>query len=106
MFSLTEKSKALNDFVIIKILPNKKVQIGNIFTKGNTEDGIENMKLVKGIVLSSGKISEHKYGIIKDDIVMFDKHSIFGDTILIKGTETPDSIVATRAENVILNIKE
>lgn len=106
MFALTEKSIALNDFVIIKVLPNETLKIGNIFLNGRILENSENMKLIKGTVVSCGKLAETEFGIKKNDVILFDKHSIFGDSFLVKGTELVNSIVVTKAENVILNIKD
>ena len=106
MFTLSETSIALNDFVVLKILPNETLKLGNLFLSGKFIEDNENMKLIRGLIISVGKQASEKYGMKKDDIVLFDKHSIFGNTLLRKGTEIPNSIVATQAENIIANIKE
>lgn len=105
MKTLSETSIAVNDFVIIKVLLNERMKIGNLFLSGKFAEDNENMKLVKGLVISSGKEAEKKYGIKKDDIVLFDKHSIFGNTLFTRGTEVANSIVVTQAENVIVNLQ-
>lgn len=106
MFSLDETSKALNDFVIIKIVPNEEIKVNGIFLSAGSMDNLENLKLIKGKVISSGTLAKSLYGIEPDHVILFDKHSIYGDSLLKKGTQTPNSIVVTKAENVIVNIKE
>lgn len=100
MYKLAENSKALNDLVIIQNVKqdeNRYKRFGIDFIP----DVIENFKMVKGKVLSVGSLAK-KENINKDDVVLYDKHSVFAEFGRRgKGTEVEGEIVITKVENII-----
>jgi len=96
---LSEKSKALNDTVIIEIIEQDKNHnmAGGIHLP---ETAIVNCELIKGRVSSVGADAAKK-NLKKDDIVLYDRFSAF-----YRPNIDPGTFVATKVENVIWVINE
>ncbi len=95
---LDEKSIAMNDLVLIKILEQdeSRNKVGDLYMP---ESATQNMDMLKGEIISVGPIASRKM-IKKGDVILYDKWSAF-----YKPPETPGTFIITNCENVICKIK-
>ena len=96
---LTEKSTALNDLVIIKIVEqdSNRLQHGGIFLP---DVHTTNCELLKGELVSVGP-DALKFNIHVGDIVLYDKWSAF-----YKPPDTAGTFIITKVENIICTVEE
>jgi co-chaperonin GroES (HSP10) len=91
---ITKKSKAVNDLVIIEILPQDetRLQRGGIYLPDSVT---VNSEMLKGKIIDVGPTAK-KYNVKKGDVVLYDKASAYYGP-----PEDDGTLIITHVENVI-----
>ena len=99
---LSKNIRALNKNVAIEIVEqdSKRCHLDGIYIP---EKATVNKELINGRVISVGEEALHETNLKKDDIVLYDRWSVFSDSIGMKECRSiqPGTIVLTEYENIL-----
>jgi co-chaperonin GroES (HSP10) len=99
---LTKNSIALNKNVLIEIIEqkDKRCHMDGIYLP---ESVTINKELIKGRVISVGIEAQNETGLKPDDIVLYDRWSVFSHSAGLRECTSilPGTIVLTASENII-----